>query len=156
VQRFEAAFELAKTLSVSLETRAVGFGVQTNADVHVIETYERGQKVRSLSFSRDEGGWVEVVGTPQPWESAYFFDGKAATADGHDWPDMLDDDLRDEDIAQYEVARSHADPSAIMQLLHPSSIAPMTRVCTYLSVDPNEPIGLLKPRSFLSRLLGKG
>ena len=53
-----------------------------------MHTFVRGTCVRLLAYNRDDGGWVIVVGEPQLWERAYFFD-DGSTTDAETWPDLL-------------------------------------------------------------------
>jgi hypothetical protein len=110
-----------------------------------------GECVRRLAYDRDQEGWLELEGAPQPWEPAYFFGGSASPDQEH-CPDMLDDELPDDDLARYEHARRTGDPTSVMDLLHPSSMSPMLRVCTFFGIDPDRPSGRWKKPSFWSRL----
>lgn len=143
---FQASVRLAEAMSRELGAIAIGFVVQTTADVHEIHVFDKGTPIRRLGYSRDEDdGWVVVEGTPQPWEPAYFF---------HD--DMLWDDMTDEDTARYEAARTAGDASAVLDLMHPSSTAPMHRVCRSFGLAGDRPHARWKKKgSFLSRLFGR-
>lgn len=152
---FRASIRLAEALSRDLATMAIGFVVQTNSDVHEMHTFMNGTCVRRLGYSRDEGGWIDVDGEPQSWERAYFFD-EGSTADGDTWPDMLSDELSDDDTKRYEAARRAGDASQVLALLNPSSTAPMLRVCDSLGIEGDQPAGSWKKRSFWSRLFGRG
>jgi hypothetical protein len=122
---FLASVRLAEVLSRQLATMAIGFIVQTTADVHVIHVYDRGERLRRLEYNRDEGGWGAVEGVPQAWESAYF-------SECH--PD---------------------DESDAGALPHPSSTAPMWRVCESLAIETGaEPSGVWRKPSLWSRLFG--
>lgn len=141
---FQASIRLAEAMSRDVGATAIGFVVQTTADVHEIHVFNKGTSIRRLTYSRDEeDGWIHVEGTPQPWERAYFFD---------DTADMLWDELPDEDVARYEAARREGDASAVMDLMHPSSTAPMHRVCAFFNVPADRPHGRWKKRSWFSRL----
>jgi hypothetical protein len=70
----EDSIRLAKDLSRELSAMSMGFVVQTTSDVHQSQVFEEGKTVRSLEYSRDDGGWITVEGISQPWEQAYFFD----------------------------------------------------------------------------------
>lgn len=150
---FEAPLRLAAELSRDLEAFALGFVVQTNADVHRLHAFDRGELVRKLDYSRDGGGWVADDGAKQPWEARYFFD-DAPTTEADEWPDMLHDDLSDDDVARYERARAAGDPRPVMDLFHPSSARAMRRVCQFFGVDADAPVGLWKKPSLWSRLTG--
>lgn len=152
---FRASIRLAEAVSRDLSTKAIGFVVQTTSDVHEMHTYMNGTCVRRLGYSRDEGGWIIVEGEPQSWERAYFFD-DGSTADGDTWPDMLFDELSDEDTKRYAEAKRVGDAMSVLQLLHPSSTAPMSRVCESLGIKGDKPAGRWKKRSFLARLLWRG
>ena len=153
-----ASVRLAEALSRDVGATAIGFVVQTTADVHEIHAFSKGAAIRRLAYSRDNDGWVQVEGTPQPWERAYFFDDAASTAsdDADRWPDMLWDELSEEDVARYEAARRQGDASSVMDLMHPSSTLPMIRVCESFDVQVDPPLGRWKQRSLLSRLFGRG
>ncbi len=153
-----ASVRLAETVSRDLGATAIGFVVQTSADVHEVHAFSKGTAVRRLGYSRDSDGWVQVEGTPQQWERAYFFDDTASTAsdEASQWPDMLWDELSEQDVARYEAARRVGEASTVMDLMHPSSTAPMHRVCGTFGVQPDGPLGRWKKRSFLSRLFARG
>lgn len=155
---FHAPVRLAETMSRDLGATAIGFVVQTTADVHELHAFSNGAAIRRLAHSGSDG-WVQVEGTPQPWERAYFFDDAASTAsdDASTWPDMLWDDITDDDVARYEAARRAGDASSVIDLMHPSSTMPMHRVCASFGVQLDRPLGLsTKKRSFLSRLFARG
>ncbi len=46
---FDAPFRLAQTLSLELGTMAMGFVVQTSADVHEVQVFDKGACVRRLA-----------------------------------------------------------------------------------------------------------
>jgi hypothetical protein len=73
--RFGAVQPLAAALAGKLETEAIAFIVQTVSDAHAIWVYRGTALVRTLEYSRDEGGWLVREGEPQPWEAAYFSQG---------------------------------------------------------------------------------
>ena len=152
---FRASIRLAEALSRDLATMAIAFVVQTTTDVHEMHTFMNGMCVRRLGYSRDEGGWTDVDGEPQSWERAYFFD-EGSTADGDSWPDMLSDELTDDDTKRYEAAKRAGDAISVLSLLHPSSTAPMLRVCDSLGIKGDQPAGRWKKRSFWARLFGRG
>lgn len=150
---FAAASELAQALSKATGLAALGFVVQTAVDVHELYAFKSGTIVRRLGYSRDGDGWEIVEGAPQPWERAYFFDDAPYSFDDEGpWPDMLWDDISEQDIARYEAARQAGDASAVLPLFHPSSTAPMQRACKYFGVEPAHPHARMRKRSFLSRL----
>jgi len=152
---FRVSIRLAEALSRDLATMAIAFVVQTTTDVHEMHTFMNGMCVRRLGYSRDEGGWTDVDGEPQSWERAYFFD-EGSTADGDSWPDMLSDELTDDDTKRYEAAKRAGDAISVLSLLHPSSTAPMLRVCDSLGIKGDQPAGRWKKRSFWARLFGRG
>ncbi len=150
---YGVSFRLAESLSRDLATTALGFAAQTTADVHEARVFREGTLVRGLAYNRDAGGWKEVVGAVQPWERAYFFDEKSSTADDTRWPEMLYDELSEADIARYERAMAAGDPTPVLDLLHPSSLRPMRRVCRFYQIDPDRPAGHWRRPSLWSRLL---
>jgi hypothetical protein len=152
----DAPLELAKVLSTTLGTAAIGFVAQTGADTYDIRAYDQGECMRKLVYSRDDGGWLVADGIVQPWEPAFFFDGEARPGDAPDahWPDMLDDGTSELEIARYEQARKARDATRVMKLLHPRSTAPLHRLCKFYRVDPNKPIARWEKPSFWSRLFG--
>jgi len=101
---FQASVRLAEALSSALSTTAVGFVVQTTSDVHEIHTFVKGTCVRLLAYNRDDGGWVIVEGEPQSRECAYFFD-DGSTTEGETWPDLLSDELSEDDVRRYDEAK---------------------------------------------------
>ena len=123
---------------LELSTMSIGFVAQTNTDVHVMRTFVNGTAIRRVEYNREGGGWGILDGEPQPWERAYFFD-EERSAGGNNWPDMLDDEISDEDRARYEEAKRAGDPSAIIGLLHPYSLAPMWRVCEAFGIRRRRP-----------------
>ncbi|WAS96462.1 hypothetical protein [Nannocystis punicea] len=149
----EAAVQIAQALSAELSASCLAFAAQTNADVYELHAFERGARVRRLAYSRDGGGWFRVEGEVQPWERAFFFDEASTSADSDAWPDMLWDELADEDVARYEAARRAGDASAVLDLLHPSSTGPLRRLCDALGVSPDAPLGRWRKPGLGSRLL---
>ena len=133
---------------------ALGFVAQRSADAHEAQAFSQGVIVRPmcLTYSRDSGGWLRVEGEPQSWEWAHFFDDASTTGDDGQWPEMISDDLTDEDLARYEAARRVGDAAAIMDRLHPSSMSPLLRVCAFFGVTPDSPAGRWQEPSFWSRL----
>ncbi|MDC0669216.1 hypothetical protein [Nannocystis radixulma] len=149
----EAAVQTAQALSSELSTSSIAFAAQTCADVYELHAFERGTCVRRLVYSRDEGGWLRVEGDVQSWERAFFFDDASTAPDSDTWPDMLFDELSAEDLARFEAARRIGDPSAVLDLLHPSSTAPLWRLCDYLDVSPDAPQGRWKKPGLWARLV---
>jgi hypothetical protein len=157
----EAPIHLAEALSRELSTTSIGFVIQTVVDVHELHVFREGTVIRRLVYSRDDGGWRQVEGETQPWERAYFFEEKtsALATTSEQWPDMLYDELSDEEVARYEAAKRAGDATQVLDLLHPSSTEPMSRVCAFLSVDASKPHGRWKKPSkpsLWSRLFGRG
>jgi hypothetical protein len=120
---------LAQALSVELNAQAIAFAVQTSVDVHLTRAYRNGECIRCLDYNRDSGGWQCVEGAPQAWEPAYCF-----LVDGH-----LDDDISSADLSRYVAAKAANDPSTVLDLVHPSSTAPMEAVCRFFGLDLSEP-----------------
>ena len=147
---FEGATRLAGALSAELGTFAVGLFMQTVADGYGVRAFDRGTLVRHLDYMGGEG-WLRVDGAPQPWESALFFDGPADLAAEASWPDTIDDDLSEADIARYEAARAIGDARNVMDLVH-ASAGGIHRVAAALGVDPSQPTGRYR-RSWWQRLL---
>ena len=58
-------------------------------------------------------------GETQRWETAYFFDDVSTSEQSDGWPDMLRDEISEEDIARYETAKRAGDPSTVIDLMHP-------------------------------------
>ena len=133
---FEASTRLAQALSAELALVAIGFFMQTTSDVYGVRVFDRGQLVRRLEYSRDDGGWLEASGTPQPWESVLFFDGPADRSNEARWPDTIYDDLEDADVARYEAARQRGDASGVMDLVHATQ-GGLYRVAETLGVKPD-------------------
>ena len=152
---FQASVRLAEALSSALSTTAVGFVVQTTSDVHEIHTFVKGTCVRLLAYNRDDGGWVIVEGEPQLWERAYFFD-DGSTTYAETWPDLLSDELSEDDVRRYDEAKRAGNAMSVLPLLHPSSTAPMWRVCESLGIKADESAGRWRKRSFWSCLFRRG
>jgi hypothetical protein len=150
---FHAPVQLAEALSRDTGGMAIGFLVQTNADVHELHAYQAGALVRRLQYSRDYGGWQAPEGSTQAWERAYFFDDQRTT-DGQ-WPSLLDDEATDDDVARYEAAKRDGDASPILDLIRPSSTIPMRRVCAFFGLTPEEPAARWKKPSFWSGLFSR-
>jgi hypothetical protein len=147
---FHESVRLAKELSRELGTKAIGFVAQTTADVYEVEAFDRGEQMRRLAYSRDSGGWVDVIGAPQPWEPLYFWGESDTSSDA--WPDMLPEDSPDEVVARYEQARKANDPASVIDILHQHSLEPLYRLCKHLGVTPDCPTATWQRRSWWSRL----
>ncbi len=138
---FLASTRLAEALSRDLSAVAIGFVVQTTSDVHLTHVYASGECVRRLEYNRDDGGWGLVQGAPQAWEPAYFFA-------------MPTDELSDEERARCAAAERAGDASSVVELLYPTSTAPMWAVCESLGIKEGQPDGAWKKPSLWSRLFG--
>ena len=150
---FHAPVRLAEALSRDTGGIAIGFLVQTNADVHELHAFQAGALVRRLQYSRDNGGWQAPEGSCQPWERAYFFDDQRTT--NGQWPSLLDDEATDDDVARYEAAKRDGDASSILKLLRPSSTVPMHRVCAHFGLVPEKPSARWKKPYFWSGSFGR-
>lgn len=150
---FEASTRLAQALSAELGTVAIGLFMQTAVDAYGLRVFDAGQLVRCLEYTRDDGGWLTVSGTAQPWEPVLLFDGPAELADGGHWPDTLDDDLDDADVARYEAARARGDARDVMDLVHATQHG-LLRVARSLGVEPGRPDAQHRRPRWWQRLLG--
>jgi hypothetical protein len=150
--QFRASIDLAAALSRELRTDSIGFFAQTSADVYEIEAFEDGRRVRRLAYSRDYGGWLEVLGAPQKWEPAFFFGDRAETPHV-EHPEMLSEEVSEDDVVRYEQARRTGDPGPVIDLLHPSSLAPLYRLCRHFDTDPRHAVATWRRASLWSRVL---
>jgi hypothetical protein len=148
-----AVFTLSKDLSAALATTVIGFVIQTGVDTHFTHVYRDGVLIRRLEYEREGDHWIAVEGTAQPWEPAYFF-GKELGEE--DWPDMLWDEISDADLARYQKARTAGAIGDAIDLIHPSSTAPMHRVCERLGIPGGTASGTWSPprKSLWSRFFG--
>ena len=146
---------LAQALSRDASTFALAFVVETTAHRYELHAYEDGHLVRRLAYSRSEREGWKAEEAPQRWEAAYFFDDEPLDPAGGRWPDMLAHGLGERDVARFETARHAGTPAPVLDLLHPSSTAPMFRLCAFFEVSPEIPGAVAKPRSLWTRLLGK-
>ncbi|HZI08569.1 MAG TPA: hypothetical protein VEZ71_31420 [Archangium sp.] len=135
----------AEALSRELQGTVLAFFIQTTASVERLEHWEKGQLVRKLEYAGDAGGWITQQGTPQAWESVYFFADDEGTAEDMAWPVNLGDELSDEQLARYEHARAAKDASGIMDLLRGGSLWQVHRVCEHFGLDPNQPGAHYRP-----------
>jgi hypothetical protein len=128
--------------------------IQTGAEVYFTHVYQAGKPVRKLEYNRDYGRWVAVEGVPQPWEQAHFF-GRDAKEDGV--PDMVWEDVSEADRLVYQAAREAGVVGEAIHLLHPSSTAPMYRVCAAFNINEGEASGRwsLAKTSLFSRLFSR-
>ena len=105
-------------------------------------------------------GWKptnEVRGRDQPglcYTAAPRGRGSQPSSKRDAWPDMLADDISDDDISRYEHAKRAGDPTSVMALLRPSSMSPMLRVCEFFEINPDKPSGTWRKPPFWSRLFG--
>jgi len=150
---FAKVRSLAQALSLDLDGPCLGFVAQTSADEHCLWAFRRGVALRELEYSRDGGGWQTWRGDVQPWEPAYFFGGGGSFSDGEDWPEMLFDELSDEDMRRYGQAKLAGDATAIRDLLHLSSTVALARVCSSFGIAADAPAATWKPKGLLARLL---
>lgn len=134
-----------ETLSRALESECIAFAAQSSADSYGIWHFVRGERLRMLTYA-GEDGWSNEEGTPQPWEAAFFFDPKGSTTDDRaPWPAMLGDALPVEDLERYEAAKAKRDPRQVMDLLGPSSLADLDRLCAFYDCDARKIDGRWTP-----------
>lgn len=144
----------APHVSRALGGRVIAFAAQTAASVEALQAWDDGALVRALTYSGDEGGWIEQQGTPQDWEGAYFFADREGTREGEAWPLALDDEISDEDLSRFEQARAAKDASTVMDLLHAGSAHGLRRLCAHFGVDPQRPgARVVVPASWKPRLV---
>jgi hypothetical protein len=147
----------AEELSRELHTNVVGFFLQSTASIEQIEHWQDGRLLRKLEYSGDEGGWIRQQGSPQTWESAYFFEEGEGTNEGETWPNNLRDELTDEELDRYERARDRKDATPIMDLLSGGSPWSIHRLCTHFGVDPDKPgARFTPPTNWKPRLIAAG
>lgn len=146
--------DFARHVSRALGGRAISFAAQTAASVEALQVWNEGTLVRTLTYSGDQGGWIEQNGAPQDWEAAYFFADGEGTRDGEAWPLALDDEISDADMARFEQARAAKDASTVMDLLHAGSAHGLRRLCAHFGVDPRRPgARIVVPASWKPRLV---
>ena len=149
---------LGRRLSLALDSQCIAFAAQSASDAYGIWSFDRGERVRALEYTRDGGGWTRDEGEPAAWENVFFFDPKGSTADdGSRWPAMIDDDLSLEDVARYGTAKRTGDARSVMDLLRLSSLSDVARMCAFFDCDGQKVDGKWKPvkKSFLASLFGK-
>lgn len=133
---YEGTQALARSLSRETKAKTLALVVQTTSDVHEVIAYERGEPLRTLSYSRDSGGWLAVEGTPQPWEPLYLFG-------------MFSDDA---DEALLTAAREKNDPLSVLEHLTPSSTVHALALCESFGLKGDRPDARWKKPSLFSRL----
>lgn len=129
----------AEALSRELQTSVVAFFIQTAASNERVEHWDQGRLVRELEFAGDNGGWIARSGTPQQWESSWFFSENESTAEGAPWPLNLREDISEDDIRRYERARAVGDATHVMDLLVGGSPWSVERICRFFGLDPRSP-----------------
>lgn len=135
-----------EVLARDLDSDVLAIVAQTNADAYGIWHFHSDRRVRAIEFSRDSGGWLVDDGDTQDWERALFFDPRSSTKDDDQpWPDTLPDDISDEDLARYEVAKKKGDSRSIQNLLHLHSLAPFERLCRHFDLEWNKPSAIWHP-----------
>ncbi|MEO8798342.1 MAG: hypothetical protein ABI551_10685 [Polyangiaceae bacterium] len=146
-----------ETLSRALGSECIAFSAQSSADAYGVWHFDRGERLRVLTYSGDHGGWSKNEGAQQSWEAAFFFDPRGSTADDVAcWPAMLGDELSPEDVARYEAAKTKGDPRPVMDLLHPSSLRDVERLCAFYDCDARKIDGTWRPvkKGFFASLFG--
>jgi hypothetical protein len=126
-------------MSRELQTSVVAFFIQTAASNERVEHWEQGRLVRELEYAGDGGGWIAQSGTPQRWESSWFFSEDESTAEGSPWPLNLREDISEDDIRRYERARAAGDVTQVISLLVGGSTSSVERMCRFFGVDPRSP-----------------
>jgi len=157
--RFGKIEAFGESVARDLGTEVIAISAQTSADAYGLWHFRGSERVRVLVYSRDEGGWITDQGSTQDWEPTFFFDDRASTAagdDANDWPDNLYDDMSDDDRVRYEAAKTIGDARSILGLLHPSSLAPFTRLCWHFGLELQKPGAVWSPPKLglLSKLFG--
>lgn len=127
----------AAALSAELNGTVFAFMLQTNASCEVLEHWERGELVRRLVC--EEQRWKNAEGTPQAWESIYFFDSSEGTNDDEKWPLTLDRETSEENRLRYEQAKRANDPSAVLDLLRGGNVDSLLRLAKHWGIDVRTP-----------------
>lgn len=135
----------AERLSRELGGKVIAFFLQSTASVEEIFVYDAGERVRHLSYSMDEGGWLAHEGDVQDWEAAYFFEEGHGARDGERWPLNLDDEIGDDERAAYEAARETGDATPVLELLHVGSGWGLYRLAEHFGVRDGEPHAIYQP-----------
>jgi len=92
--RWEQLPVVGGALAEALGCEVVGFGAQTTVGAVEVWIFREGELRRHLSYVGGGEGWLEVEGTPEPWEASFFVGG-------------LEDDASEADRAAYR-ARAFA------------------------------------------------
>lgn len=129
----------SQELSRALHCTVVGFFLQSTSSIEDIEHFDNGVLVRKLTYSGDEGGWMDSFGERQAWESAYFFAPDEGVGDAREWPSNLDDGISDADFERYREARRQKDASGILDLLSAGSRRSIQRLAGHFGVDLTQP-----------------
>jgi len=129
----------AQALSEELGTQVIGFFLQSTASVEEVVCFDRGERVRSLRYNHDEGGWLERDGKTQDWEHVYFFGRDESVEEEDEWPLNLPDELADEELERYRRARAEGDPEPVLDLFVMGNAWGLERLARHLGVDPNVP-----------------
>jgi hypothetical protein len=135
----------SQELSRALHCNVVGFSLQSTSSIEDVEHFEDGVLVRKLTYSGDEGGWMESIGPQQAWESAYFFAPDEGVGDAREWPSNLDDGISDADFERYREARRQKDASSILDLLSAGSRHSIMRLAGHFGVDLKQPDARFTP-----------
>jgi len=135
---YEGTQKLARSLSREASAETIALVVQTTSDVHEVIAYAHGEPVRTLSYSRDSGGWLAIEGTPQPWEPLYLFG-------------MFDEEA---DEALLAAARAKNDPLSVREHLRPTSTRHALALCESFGLKGDRPDARWKKPSLFSRLFG--
>lgn len=134
-------------LSRELGTMVLAFAVQTAGSNSEVAEYVAGESQRHLAYEGEAGGWTRVEGAPRPWEATLFFRPGSSPAldDGSSWPDTLEDEISDEDVARFEAARVAGRPDQVLDLLHLESVWPFMRLFERYGLDFQNPEGSWQP-----------
>ncbi len=127
----------AAALSAELKGTVLAFMLQTNASCEVLEHWERGELVRRLVC--EDQHWKSAKGTPQAWESTYFFGPSEETDNDDKWPPTLDRETSEEDKQRYEKAKRANAPSAVLDLLRGGNVDSLHRLAKHWGIDVRAP-----------------
>lgn len=137
----------AEGLSRDLGTMVLAFAVQTAGGSAEVGEWVAGESQRYLAYEGDAGGWTKLQGAPRSWEKTLFFDPESSAAPGDEqpWPDTLEDEISDEDMARFEAAREAGRPDQILELLYLDSVWPFMRLLESYGLDDQNPEGVWHP-----------